>query len=169
MPKPKKIDYPSYYTGYVEQVPDVKLLKLLQSQSEKTKDLFGGLTSEQVDYAYAPGKWTLKEMLGHLCDTERIFVYRALCMARGDQQSLPGMDENEYMVHANFAGRTIESLILEYDSIRNATIQFLTYLTADDLNRTGTANNGHFTVNALMYIIAGHELHHMAIVKERYL
>ncbi len=169
MPKPKKTDYPSFYTGYVEQVPEVNLLDLLQSQSEKTKRLFEGLSPSQANYAYAPGKWTLKEMIGHLCDTERIFGYRALCMARGDQQSLPGMDENEYMVHANFAGRTIESLILEYDSVRNATIQFLTNLTEDDLNRTGTANNGHFTVNALMYIIAGHELHHLAIIKERYL
>ena len=169
MPKPKKTDYPSFYTGYVEHVPEVKLIDLLKSQSEKTKALFGNLTAVQADHAYAPGKWTLKELLGHICDAERVFAYRALSMARGDQQSLPGMDENVYMEHANFASRSLESLIHEYDSVRNATIHFFASLTEDDLKKTGTANNGHFTVNALMHIIAGHELHHIKIIKERYL
>ena len=108
-------------------------------------------------------------MLGHIIDAERVFAYRAMCMARGDQQSLPGMDQDVYMKHANFASRTLTSLIEEYDAVRQASIHFFSHLTADDLKKTGIANNGHFTVNALMFIVAGHELHHMAIIEERYL
>ena len=169
MPKPEKADYPDFYTRYVAQVPEVKLNELLASQCDKTKALFGGLSRSQAEYAYAPGKWTLKEVLGHIVDSERVFAYRALCMARGDQQSLPGMDQDIYMAHAGFANRSMESLIAEYDSVRQSTIQFFNGLSEDDLKKTGIANNGQFTVNALMYIIAGHELHHMEVIAERYL
>ena len=169
MPKPEKTDYPSFYAGYVELVPYVKLPDLLKVQGDNTKVLFSGLTEAQADYAYAPGKWSLKEMFGHIIDAERVFAYRALCMARGDQQSLPGMDQDQYMAHVNFAGRSMESLIEEYDAVRQSSIHFFGSLSENDFEKTGTANNGHFTVNALMHIIAGHELHHMVVIKERYL
>ena len=150
-------------------VPDVKFPNQLKVQSDETIALYKSLTAAQGDYAYAPGKWTLKEVLGHIIDTERVFVYRALSMARGDQQSLPGMDQDLYMAHVNFAGRSIESLIEEYDSVRQGTIHFFNHLSEDELARTGTANNGLFTVSALMYIISGHELHHIDVIRERYL
>ena len=169
MPKPEQTEYPPFYTRYVAQVPEVKLKDLLASQCDKTKALYSSLSPAKVDYAYEPGKWSLKEVLGHIIDAERVFAYRALCMARGDQQSLPGMDQDVYMAHAGFANRSIESLIGEYDSVRQSTLYFFNGLTPEDLKKTGVANNGHFTVNALMYIIAGHELHHMNIIQERYL
>ncbi len=169
MPNPESTAYPPFYKRYIEKVPDVKFPNQLKVQSDDTIGLYKSLTAAQGDYAYAPGKWTLKEVLGHIIDTERVFGYRALCMARGDQQSLPGMDQDAYMAHVNFAGRSIESLIAEYDSVRSSTIHFFNHLSDDDLQRTGTANNGLFTVHALMYIISGHELHHIDVIRERYL
>ena len=169
MPKPEKTDYPSFYQGYIDKVPDVKLPDYLKVQGDNTKVLFSSLTAAQADASYAPGKWSLKEILGHLIDTERVFLYRALCIARGDQQPLPGMDQELYNAHANFAGRSVASFIEEYDAVRRSSILFFANLTEQDLKKTGTANNGHFTVNALMYILAGHELHHLGVIKDRYL
>lgn len=169
MPKPDKSDYPPFYQGYVDLAPNKAVLLQLSSQTEYAKELFSGLSEEKADTAYAPDKWSFKELLGHIIDAERIFSYRALCMARGDQQSLPGMDQDAYMMHANFAGRSMKSLIEEYDSVRRATMTFIGSLSADDLKKTGIANNGHFTVNALLHIIVGHELHHLNIIEEKYL
>ena len=169
MPKPENTDYPPFYTRYVNQVPDVKLPDFLVSQNDKVKEVLGRLSNDEANYAYAPEKWSIKEVLGHMIDSERVFAYRALCMARGDQQSLPGMEQDDYMANVNFAGRDIKSLIDEFDSVRQATIHFFKHLTDADLQKTGIANNGHFTVNALMYIISGHVQHHLGILEEKYL
>ncbi len=169
MPKPEKTDYPPFYAGYVGKVPETDLSNLLASQHEKTIALFSGLTETQANFSYAPGKWTLKEVLGHMIDAERVFAYRGLCMARGDQQSLPGMDQDLYLAQAHFNTRTLQSLVKEYDAVRQSTLHFVNHLTEEDFLKTGTANGGHLTVNAVVHIIAGHELHHIDIIKSRYL
>ena len=169
MPKPQKTEYPSFYAGYIDKVPEGNVPAMLKSQSEKTRNLFESLTEGQANQSYAPGKWTLKEVLGHIIDAERVFSYRVLCMARGDQQPLPGMDQDLYVSQAHFATRSLKSLIEEYDAVRKATLLFIDHITEADLAKTGTANQGHFTVNALMHIICGHELHHIGIIQARHL
>lgn len=169
MPKPEITEYPDFYAGYIGKVPEGSIQTLLASQFENTRDLFSGLSEAQSNQAYAPEKWSLKEVLGHIIDAERIFVYRALCMARGDRQPLPGMDQDLYMAGAHFARRPIKDLVGEYVAVRRATLSFVNSLTPEDLQKTGVANNGSFTVNALLYIIAGHELHHLDLVRTRYL
>ncbi len=169
MPKPEKTDYPPFYAGYIEKVPDTDVPALLASQHVKTMSLFNACSETEANYAYAPGKWPLKVLLGHMIDTERVFAYRTLCMARGDQQSLPGMDQDQYVAGAHFETRTLQSLVAEYDVVRQSTLHLVNHLSEEDLLKTGMANGGHFTVNAMLHIIAGHELHHIDIIKSRYL
>ncbi len=124
---------------------------------------------EKADYAYAEGKWTLKELLQHCIDTERIMVYRALCIARGEKQSLPGFDENSYAAASNANIRTWEGLVEEMQLVRKSTILMFDSFNEEQLQQRGSANNHPITCNALGFIIAGHFLHHERIVKERYL
>ena len=118
---------------------------------------------------YASGNWTLKELIVHVTDTERIFAYRALCIARGEQAMLPGFDENTYAAASNAESRSIESIMAEYNSVRQASIALLAGLSDEVFLNMGNANNIPVSVRALAYQIAGHELHHMNIIKERYL
>lgn len=119
--------------------------------------------------AYAPGKWTLKEVLGHLIDDERIFFYRALCVARGDARPLPGFDENDYVAAASFDARPMQSLLDEYRITRAATVAFFASLTTDQWLRRGIVNGYEASARGLAFHIAGHELHHLRTVRERYL
>ena len=160
-PQPKKYrDYPSLVTGDVMEV--------LQAQATTFPDFLSGLT-HLADYAYAPGKWTLKEMSGHIIDTERILVYRLTAIARGEQVSLPGFDEDEYVAGAHFADRQLSSFAEEFSSLRKANLYLFRSLTLDDLGRSGTASGKPITVERLLYTIAGHLIHHIEIINERYL
>ena len=127
------------------------------------------LSDRDANFRYAEGKWSIKEVIGHIADVERIFVFRALCFARGEAVALPGFDENEYARQSNAGSRPLKDLVDELRTVRAATVSFFAGLSEKELLRRGTANQNGYTVRALAFIIAGHERHHVRIVAERYL
>ena len=167
--RPGETEYAPYYAGYVARVPEGDVLELLATQAADTQSLVGGLSEAEAGFRYAPDKWSIKQIVGHLGDTERIMTYRAVCIARGEQGMLPGFDENAYVAAANFDARTLPGLLAELQLVRAATVGFFAGLTAEELARRGNANRYDVTVPALAYVIAGHERHHVAILRERYL
>lgn len=170
IPKPKPGEYNPYYQKYIENIPEqTDVLELLQKQRYDVMQLFGRVSEKEADFAYGPGKWSIKELLGHMNDTERIMAYRALCIARGEKSALPGFDENEYVANAFFSERTLGGLLAEHQAVREATIALFDALPASAVIRVGNANGSPVTVAALAFIIAGHEHHHLNILKERYL
>ncbi len=169
IPRPSSDEYAPYYGGYIDQVPDGDVLDVLQRQIEEATDLISSAGPERGTYRYAPGKWCLNDVIGHLCDTERIFTYRALRFGRGDAQALPGIEQDDYVAGANFAERSTADVLEEYRTVRAATITLFRSLTPDMLVQRGTASDCQFTARALVYIIAGHERHHMQVMRERYL
>ena len=162
-------EYAPFYAGYVSQVNNQDILEVLQLQSQELEQLFSSLSEEQGLFAYADGKWTLKELLGHLNDAERVFSYRLFRIGRGDQTPLPGFEQDDYIETALSNQRTIQSLIEEFKGIRAATLSLIDSLSDEDLLRKGTASNTPVSVRALMAITAGHVKHHLVIIKERYL
>ncbi|MBA3891192.1 MAG: DinB family protein, partial [Gemmatimonadaceae bacterium] len=158
-----------YYAGYVARVPDGDVVETLRSQVDATMALARSLAEEKGGHRYAPGKWSIREVLGHMADTERIMAYRALRVARGDATPLPGFDENLYVENARFDDRTLSSLADDLAIARQSTIALLAPLGDDELGRVGSANGAPITARALAWIIAGHERHHLAILRERYL
>lgn len=167
--KPSVGEYPSYFKSYIDQVPEGNLLEILISQIEETTAFLSTLEESQWNYRYAPGKWTLKEMLGHISDTERIMSYRLLRISRGDQTPLSGYDEDEYVKGASFQNHSIVELLEEFKAVRHSTYTLIRGLNEDSWGRKGVANDREISVRAIAYIIAGHELHHVRIIKERYL
>ncbi|WP_266364423.1 DinB family protein [Tellurirhabdus rosea] len=170
MKKPLSSEYPPirYFANYIEQVVGEEVIETLLEQSETLKNFYKNLSEEAALYRYAPGKWSLKELLGHLTDAERIFAYRALCIARGETQSLPGFEENAYVEKADFDHQPLESLWLQYETTRAATLALARSLPEEAQVRIGTANGHSVSARAVFAIIAGHEAHHLAILKERY-
>ena len=167
--RPAPDEYAPYFAKYVEQVAGDDVLALLRRQVEETAALVGGLDDRQADYRYAAGKWSIKEVVGHVTDTERIMVYRGVCFARGEAAALPGFDENAYVAHAKFGGRRLADLVAELRAVRAATVAFFSGLDAEELLRRGTANARPYSVRAVAYVVAGHERHHATILAERYL
>jgi len=168
--RPVEGDFLPYAAGYVNQVPEgADPRETLRAIGPQLHALLDNLTEAQAEKAYAPGKWTLKEMLAHQIDTERIFAYRAMRFARGDRQDLPGFDQDEYVAHSGANARTLQSLLAEYDATRAATIALFDSFGEEQLDRRGTANGGPATVRALLFIVPGHELHHLRLIQERYL
>lgn len=168
MNRPSAGDHAHFYDKYVALVNDEPILKTLEKLKTSTYDFFCSLTDEQANYAYAEGKWTIKEVAGHLTDAERTFAYRAFAFSRG-QGELPGFDENEYVEKSTFSDRTLQDLAAEFKAVREANLYMLRSLTDDQLNLIGVANHANIKVNSIVYIMAGHELHHLNILKERYL
>ncbi len=162
------VSIPSWYQGYVNTIGKHKFLDVLRQSYQSTPSLLLSLTGEQWNFAYAPGKWTVKEVMLHLTDCERIFAYRALRFARNDKTELPGFEENEYAPNAHAGRRSEVSIIEEYKAVRNATITLFNYFDEEMLNRTGYANGHEFSVKLTGAIIAGHEVHHLQILKDRY-
>lgn len=167
--RPDADEFAPYYVRYVEQVPDGDVLETLERQLEAMVALMDRVGEEGAARRYAPGKWSVKELLGHLVDAERIFTYRAVCAARGETGGLPGFDENAYVAGADFDARTLNSLLGELTAVRRATLTFYRGLSSAALTRTVVANGVRVSVRALAWITAGHERHHMRIVEERYL
>ena len=168
--RPAVGDYLPYTGAYISLVPDgADPLDLLRQQLAEVQQLFGPLTNAQALTAYAPGKWTPKQVLLHVADAERIFAYRALRFARHDGQALPGFDENEFAAHSAADARPLADLLAEYAAVRAATLALLAALTDEQLARRGAANGAEVTVRALAYIMAGHERHHLNVFRERYL
>ncbi len=169
IPRPDATEYAPYYGTYVGKVPDGDLLELLERQRRETQNLLAGLSDTQALHRYAPGKWSIKEVVGHLMDSERVFCYRALRFARADEKPLQGFDDKAWVPAGSFDARPLADLAAELDAVRRATIALFGGFDAAALARKGTANNNEVTVRALAWIVAGHERHHVAILRERYL
>lgn len=167
--KPESNEYASYFGEYVEQVPEGSLAELLVEQLEQTKSTLANVTEEQGSYRYAPGKWSLKEVLGHMADTERVMSYRLLRIARGDKTMLPGFIEEAFVAGASFDQIPVKQLIDELAFVRQATLSLLKGITDEAWLRKGNANGVETSARAIAYIIAGHEIHHRQVIKERYL
>ena len=166
---PAADEFDPYYAGYIERVQDSRLSLVLRRQRAAVLELLTGWTESQAGYRYAPDKWSLKEVIGHLVDCERVFVYRAMSIARGERQSLPGFDQDAYVVTGGFDARQVADLAREYETVRNASLSFFESLGPDSWLARGPANEVEVSVRAIGYIVAGHEAHHLAVIKERYL
>jgi uncharacterized damage-inducible protein DinB len=169
MARPVGSDYAPFYETYVRLVSEDDLVKALQSSLEEITENLALITTDKADHAYAEGKWTLKELLQHMIDTERVFSFRAMAFARGEQQDLPGFDENAYAQTAKVSARNLQEMKEELLSLRRAVYFMFKGFTEEDLQRSGTANNNKVTVNALGYITIGHVRHHFGVIRERYL
>ena len=169
MSKPSPTNYAGYFQRYIDQVPENDLTAAFKNQSEGLAPFLNNITEEKSMYAYAEGKWTIKELLQHIIDAERIFVFRALSFARGEKNNLPGFEENDYAANSHANNRTWKSLIDEFLITRKSTELMFESFTDDALNLTGTANNNTTSVSAIGFIIVGHYNHHKKILLERYL
>lgn len=168
--KPKPGEYPEYAIQYIGLLPDDGLLlEHLRNNLEMTKHLIRSLPDETLLFRYTEGKWTIKEILGHIIDDERIYVYRALRFARNDATEIPGFDPDHYALYSGSNERTAENLLAELTAVRQATIAFFSSVPDEAWTRTGVANGNRVSVRALAYHIAGHELRHVNIIKEWYL
>lgn len=167
---PQPEEFNPFYAGYINlAAAHNDILQLLADLKDSTYALFTGLPLEKGGYAYEPGKWTIKQLLGHLIDAERVFAYRLLCISRGDEVSLPGFDENDYVATATFNTRALADLAAEFRTTRESNLYLLRTLTKEQTELMGTANGNPVSVRAIVYIMAGHELHHLNILKTRYL
>ncbi|MDQ3918964.1 MAG: DinB family protein [Acidobacteriota bacterium] len=168
--KPKEDEYPPSADVYIRLLPDDGLvLRHLKERIRVASELILSLPEEKLAYRYAPGKWTVKEVLAHVVDDERIYAYRALRFARNDQTELPGFEQDAYAVHSGANRRTVESLLREFAAVRRSTVALFDSFDDEALARSGVADGKRSTVRALAYHIAGHELRHFNIIKERYL
>ncbi len=168
MNRPKPEDYTTYFKKYIDTVSD-NPVEELEQQAIALPRFLKTISEEKSCFAYAEGKWTIKELVGHITDTERIMAYRILRFSRNDQTDLPGFDENEFVAYAHFNDRTLTSLAEEFALLRKANLVLIKALTETQMNRTGVANGNKISVKALVYVLAGHVNHHQAILKERYL
>lgn len=169
IPRPQADEHLEYYSKYIQKVPDGDFVSLLREQLVETVALLRGVNDERGNFAYAPGKWSIKEVLGHVIDTERVMAYRALTFARAPGTELPGFDENAWTPAGNFNTRTVAELLEELEVVRANTTHFARHLDDETLRRRGRANGAEVSVRALLYIIAGHERHHVELLRERYL
>ncbi|MBM7583472.1 putative damage-inducible protein DinB [Bacillus pakistanensis] len=167
--RPEKDEYAEYYSTYVNLIPEGDIIHILKQQIEDTKELLSDISEEQESFRYAPGKWSLKEVIGHMADTERIMAWRLLCIARGETESLPGFDENSYVENASFDLQSMNELLENLYAVRLSTLHLLKGLREEKWLRRGMANGTAVSVRGLVSIIAGHDLHHIKIIKERYL
>ena len=161
--------YPEFFKTYISQVQEPDLLMALLKNKASTELLYRSITSDQADYRYAEGKWTIKEVLQHILDTERVMAYRALRFARNDQTELPGFDQDTFAMEYHLDGVNIDQLVEEFLAVRNSTILLLRHITEAQLHHTGTASGWKMTPNALFHVIVGHAEHHNRIINERYL
>lgn len=168
IPRPGADEHVAYYGKYIEKVPDGDLCRILTDQLAETRALIGSIPEARGTHRYAPGKWSIKEVLGHVCDSERIFSYRALCIARADATPLPGFEQDDYVPTGKFDRRTLADLSEELAAVRQASLLLFSHLDAEALARRGTASGNPITPRALAYVIAGHERHHVEILKAKY-
>jgi uncharacterized damage-inducible protein DinB len=160
---------PQFYKNYVKQVDETDVLQALRLSGFRSQVLIHSIPAEKADFRYAEGKWTIRELLCHIIDAERIFVYRALRFARNDKTNLHPFDENMYAPEANAAGRSLKKIADEFTHLRASTVDMFEGFTEEMLHRKGTANNNEISVLALGFVIAGHEAHHRKILNDRYL
>jgi hypothetical protein len=166
--RPQSNEYAPYYDRYISLVSGDNILDILDDERRKFVLLLSGRSEEDGNLRYAPDKWTVKELLGHINDTERIFSYRALRIARGDQTPIEGFEQDDYVRNAAFNSRSLEEMVEDYIAVRRATVSLFRDLSPEAWTRRGVANNNEVSVRAIAYTIAGHDLHHRRILEERY-
>jgi DinB family protein len=169
MNRPNETEYAPYYQAYINQVNENDILPVLRGQMDDLDVLLERVAPENETYRYAEGKWSIREIVGHLIDGERVFGYRAFSIARGEQQNLPGFDQDEYMLTAPYHNIELEDLLSELRLIRLGNIAMFRTLDEASWNRVGTANANQVSVRAIAFIMAGHVRHHMGVLRERYL
>ncbi len=165
----KENEIPEFYLRYMGFVDENSIVEQMQDSANEYQELTDSIPDEKKDFSYDEGKWTVRQLLGHMADTERIMQYRAMRFARNDKTDLPGFEENDYAQINDVSGRSIKSLATEFLNLRQSTIDLFESFSADIYERHGTANGLPMTVNALACIIVGHQRHHQHILKERYL
>jgi len=169
MTRPEPNEYAPYYHTYIRQVPEGDIIKILQKQLEETIHLLKDVSEEKALYRYAADKWSVKELIGHVIDAERVFAYRALNIARNDKSELPGMEQDDYVKFAKFDDLALTDLLEEFRHVRQSNIFLFKSFDEEMQMRKGIASGCEFTVRTFPYIIAGHEKHHQNTLKERYL
>jgi len=165
---PAPEEYASFYAGYVAGVAGADVAALLERQPAALREACAGLSDEGARFRYAPGKWSIKEVVGHLCDVERVFSYRALRIGRGDATPLPGFDENAYAAAAGADDRPLEELLDEFVAVRASTLALLAGFGPEAWTRTGNANGHPMSLRAQVHVVAGHVRHHLRLLGERY-
>ena len=166
---PKASTYPEYYHTYISKVKSDNIMELLLTEHYETIDLITSIDLETQHYRYEEGKWNVKEIIQHIMDCERIFAYRILCIARGENTPLPGMDQNQYNATSMATARDINDIAREFSVLRASTIELIKSLSQEALDNVGTANGKLVSVRALIYIILGHEVHHRDVIDKKYL
>ena len=166
--QPLESEYAPDYSGYVAYVTEDEILPVLRSQMDALDVLLGRVAPDRETYRYAEGKWSIREIVGHLIDGERVFGYRAFCIARGESQNLPGFEQDDYMLTAPYDRIELEDLLSELRLVRLSNIAMLRNLDDESWLRIGTANDNQISVRALAFIMAGHARHHMGVLRERY-
>ena len=160
--------FPPSYQRYVDLVPESDIVAALEEQGRKTASLLHSIDEEKASFRYTPDKWSVKGVVGHFTDAERIFTYRALAIARGEKKSLPAFDENAYASAADFDRRSMRDLADDYDAARRSTVAFFKSLSEEAWSRSGVANEVAVDVRGLAYITIGHERHHLRVLRDRY-
>ena len=168
LPRPAASEHAEYYRRYVDAAPDGDVVEHLRRQGAVTQAIFARLGEDRGSFRYAAGKWSVKQLLGHVVDAERVFAHRALAIARGDPADQPSMDQDAWMRAADFDRRTLASLCAEYGAVRAATVALVSTFDASVGLRAGRASGNPFTVRSLVWCVAGHELHHVSVLRERY-
>ncbi|EOP25865.1 MULTISPECIES: DinB family protein [Bacillus cereus group] len=166
--RPGTNEYNPYYSTYIKLVPDGDIIHILEQQMKETNLLLKDISDSEGHFRYAPNKWSIKEVIGHIADTERIMAYRLLSIARGETAELPGYNDDMYVLRAAFDKQSMQDLLTNLTVVRQSTVYLLKSLDKDAWLQRGIANNSEVTVRALANIIAGHELHHQQIIKVRY-
>ena len=168
MKRPDSGEHAEFYANYISKVPGTDILGVLEAQRLQMMHLFAGRSERDGSFRYGAGKWTVKGVLGHITDTERIFTYRALRIGRGDMTPLPGFEQDDFVRNGGFAARTLADLAEEFGAVRSASIALFRSFDEEALSRRGVANEKEVTVRALGFITAGHQIHHRMILEERY-
>jgi len=167
--RPNPGDYDPYFERYIKLIEGDDIIKILYEQNKITRELINSISDYKGNYRYADSKWTIKEVIGHILDSERILAYRALSLARGEKKSLPGFDHEDYVREGNFNSRELLELSFEFKLLRESNLLQFKNFSEDMLCKKGFADEASVTVLALLYIIGGHEKHHLNVLEEKYL
>jgi hypothetical protein len=167
--KPADDEFAPFYAGYVKRAPDGDIVETMDLQLKETLSLLGSLPESMGDRTYAPGKWTIREIIGHLSDAERVFSYRALRFARADTAPVEGFDEDKYVANGAFGKRSLDDLLGEFEHLRRSSIYLFAGLSEEAFSMRGTASGKEITVRALAFVLPGHEAHHLDVLRARYL
>jgi uncharacterized damage-inducible protein DinB len=167
--RPQADEFGQFYAGYIQRVPDgADIFELLRHQPDELRSILQSISDSEAGMRPAPSEWSVKEVLGHICDSERVFGYRTLRFARGDSTPLPGFDQDEFVKGTDFNQRTLTDLLDEFAAQRQANVLCFQVLTAEEINRRGVASNNTMSVRALLYVMAGHVMHHVESLKTDY-